>query len=157
MSLDTQSVVSGHLDGGLRCWDVRSGERFLDLPSLHEGGVTSVQWRPGRGHEILTNGRDSTLKIVDVRTKAVVRTVSDPGFRTLTNRASASFGPDGAHIAAASGDTGDVFVWDAGTGALEARLKGHSCGAVGLAWGAGGTNGQQVASIDGSGVLILWG
>jgi len=157
VSPETQTVVSGHLDGGIRCWDVRSGDRVLDLPLLHEGGVTSVQWKPKSGHEILTNGRDSILKIVDARTKAVIKAVNDPGFRTLTNHASSSFSPDGAYIAAGSGDSGDFFVWNVASGELEKRLSAHSCGAVGFAWGMGGTNGQQVATIDKSGVLILWG
>lgn len=157
VSSKTQTVVSGHLDGGIRCWDVRSGDRVLDMPSLHEGGVTSVQWKPGNGHEILTNGRDSSLKIIDARTNAVIKTFLDPGFHTLTNHASSSFSPDGAHIAAGSGDNGDIFVWNVTSGELEKRLSAHTCGAVGLAWGMGGTNGQQVATIDKSGVLILWG
>mmetsp|Transcript_29479 Transcript_29479/g.54089 ORF Transcript_29479/g.54089 Transcript_29479/m.54089 type:complete len:234 (-) Transcript_29479:240-941(-) len=155
VSPETQTVVSGHLDGGIRCWDVRSGDRVLDLPLLHEGGVTSVQWKPKSGHEILTNGRDSILKIVDARTKAVIKAVNDPGFRTLTNHASSSFSPDGAYIAAGSGDSGDFFVWNVASGELEKRLSAHSCGAVGFAWGMGGTNGQQVGTIDKSGVLIL--
>jgi len=157
VSSETQSVVSGHLDGGIRCWDVRSGDRVLDMPSLHEGGVTSVQWKPGNGHEILTNGRDSTLKIVDARTKAVIKAFNDSAFRTLTNHASSSFSPDGAYISAGSGGNGDIFVWNVASGELEKRLSAHPCGAVGLAWGMGGTNGQQVATIDKSGVLILWG
>lgn len=153
----TQSIVSGHLDGGIRCWDLRSGDPVFDMPLLHEGGVTSVQWKPSSDNEILTNGRDSTLKIVDARTKAVVRAVHDPGFRILTNHASSSFSPDGIHVAAGSGDSGDILVWNAASGELEKRLSAHSCGAVGLAWGMGGSNGQQVATIDKAGVLILWG
>lgn len=156
VSYETQSIASGHLDGGLRCWDVRSGDRVIDMPSIHDGGVTSVQWKLGSGHEILTNGRDSTLKIIDARTKAVVKTYRDAAFRTMTNHASSSFSPDGAHVAAASGGNGDVFVWNVASGNIEKRLNAHSCGAVGLAWGRGGTNGQQVATIDKSGVLILW-
>mmetsp|Transcript_31141 Transcript_31141/g.65685 ORF Transcript_31141/g.65685 Transcript_31141/m.65685 type:complete len:570 (+) Transcript_31141:91-1800(+) len=153
---ETQSVVSGHLDGGVRCWDVRTGDRVLDIPLLHEGGVTSVQWKPGNSHEILTNGRDSTLKVVDARTSATIKTFRDPGFRTLTHHASSSFSPDGSYIAAGSGDNGDIFVWNVASGDLEKRLSAHQSGAVGAAWGMGGTNGQQVATIDKSGVLILW-
>ena len=156
VSNETQSIVSGHLDGGLRCWDVRSGEKVLDILSLHQGGITSVQWKPGNNHHILTNGRDSTLKITDARTSAVVKTFYDPSFRTLTNHASSSFSPDGVYVAAGSGDNGDIFIWDVNGGSLKKRLKAHSTGAVGLDWGLGGSNGQQVATIDKSGFLILW-
>ncbi len=115
-----------------------------------------MHFKPRNCHEILTNGRDSTLKVVDARTSAVVKTFSDREFRTLTNQASSTFSPNGAYAAAGSGDSGDIFVWNVSTGALEKRLSSHQCGLVGLAWGMGGTNGQQVASIDNSGVLILW-
>lgn len=156
VSEETQSVATGHLDGGLRFWDVRSGERVLDIPNLHGGGTTSVHWNPKNSHEVLTNGRDSSLKIVDVRTSTVISTFCDPGFRTLSNYASCSFSPDGLYVAAGSGDCGDIFVWNIAKNSLEKRLSGHKNGAAGLAWGRGGTNGQQVASIDKTGALILW-
>lgn len=157
VSGETQSVISGHLDGGVRCWDVRSGDRVLDIPLLHEGGVTSVQWKPGNNNEILTNGRDSALKVIDARTSAIVKSFRDLGFKTLTNHSSSSFSPDGAYVAAGSGDSGDVFIWNVASGEIEKHLSGaHKCGVVGLAWGMGGTNGQQVATIDKSGGLILW-
>ena len=184
VSSETNSAVSGHIDGnysdvvsmiicvclnyihvyvfnslflgGIRVWDARTGDRVLDIPSLHEGGVTSVHFKPGSSHEILTNGRDSTLKVIDARTSTVIKTFRDTGFRTLTNQASSSFSPDGAYAAAGSGDSGDIFVWNVLSGDLEKRLSSHQCGAVGLAWGMGGSNGQQVASIDKSGALILW-
>jgi autophagy-related protein 16 len=156
VSGETQSVVTGHLDGGLRFWDVRSGDRILDIPSLHDGGITSVHWNPKNGHEVLTNGRDSTLKIVDARTSTIISTFIDRGFRTLTNYASSAYSPDGLYVAAGSGDSGDIFVWNVTKNALEKRLNGHQSGAVGLSWGMGGTNGQQVATIDKTGALILW-
>ena len=115
-----------------------------------------MQWKPGSVHEILTNGRDC-LKIIDARTNSAIKTYQDPGFRTITNHASSSFSPDGSHIAAGSGDSGDIFVWNATSGEVEKRLCGpHKSGAMGLAWGRGGTNGQQVATIDKSGTMILW-
>jgi autophagy-related protein 16 len=157
VSYETHTVVSGHLDGGLRIWDARTGDRILDVPSLHDGGVTCVHWKPGNSNEILTNGRDSTLKVIDTRTSNTMNTFHDPGFRTLTNHASCAFSPNGAYAAAGSGDSGDVFVWNVSSGVKEKQLSSHHlCGAVGFAWGMGGTNGQQVATIDKSGVLILW-
>ena len=140
----------------LRCWDVRTGDRVFDIASLHAGGVTSAQWNPKNGHEVLTNGRDSTLNIIDARTQAVLQSFRDLGFRTLTNHASSSYSPDGAYVAAGSGDSGDIFVWNVANGKLEKQLNAHHCGLVGLAWGMGGTNGQQVSTIDKSGTLLLW-
>ena len=161
VGVDTQPVVTGHLDGGVRFWDVRSGDRVLDIPSVvHEGGVTSVQWKPGSSHYILTCGRDSTLKIIDGRnTDSVVKTFSDSALRILSNNARCSFSPDpeGTYVACGGGDTGDVFVFDVKRCELKKRLSSaHQAGIVGLAWGKGGTNGQQIATVDKSGVLVLW-
>lgn len=158
VSLETQPVITGHLDGGVRFWDVRSGDRVLDIPTLHEGGVTSVQWKPESDHQILTCGRDSTLKIIDGRTKSVVKTFQNSALRILSNNARCSYSPDreGKYVAC-GGDNGDVFVFDVASTDLKKRLSSaHQAGIVGLAWGKGGTNGQQIATVDKSGVLVLW-
>ena len=166
--MDTQPVITGHLDGGVRFWDVRSGSEVLDIPSLHEGGVTSVQWKPGSNHYILTCGRDSTLKIIDGRncsssntanSSGVVKTFSNRALRIMSNYARCSYSPDpeGKYVACGGGDTGDLFVFDVASCELKKRLSSaHKAGVVGLAWGKGGTNGQQIATVDKSGVLVLW-
>ncbi|KAL7439154.1 hypothetical protein ACHAXM_006554 [Skeletonema potamos] len=157
--VETQAVVTGHIDGGVCFWDVRSGDRVLDIPSLHDGGVTSVQWKPGSSHQVLTCGRDSTLKIIDVRTQSNMQTFQNSALRILSNNARCSFSPDaaGKYVACGGGDYGDVFVFDALTTALKKQLSSaHQSGVVGLAWGKGGTNGQQIATVDKSGVLVLW-
>jgi autophagy-related protein 16 len=157
--VETQPVVTGHIDGGVCFWDVRSGDRVLDISTLHEGGVTTVQWKPGSSHQVLTCGRDSTLKIIDNRTQSVVQIFQNSALRILSNNARCSFSPDaaGKYIACGGGDNGDVFVFDAVTTDLTKRLSSaHQSGVVGLAWGKGGTNGQQIATVDKSGVLVLW-
>ncbi|KAL3756846.1 hypothetical protein ACHAWU_005108 [Discostella pseudostelligera] len=116
----------------------RSGDRVLDIPLLHEGGVTSVHWKPGNSNEILlSNGKDSTLKVIDTRTSNIMHTFRDPGFRTLINHASCSFSPNGANAAAGSADSGDIFVWNVKNGEKTKQLSSHSWGAVGVAWGLG--------------------
>ena len=49
-----------------------------------------------------------------------------------------------------------VLVWEVESGKLQRKLKDHQSGVCGFAWGRGGVSGQQVASVDKSGVLILW-
>ncbi|KAL7448022.1 hypothetical protein ACHAWC_000288, partial [Mediolabrus comicus] len=155
--MDIQPVITGHLDGGVRFWDVRSGssgsgdKEVLDIPSLHEGGVTSVQWKPGSSHYILTCGRDSTLKIIDGRNCSIVKTFSNRALRIMSNNARCSYSPDpeGRYVACGGGDTGDLFVFDVASCELKKRLSSaHKAGVVGLAWGKGGTNGQQIATVD---------
>jgi WD40 repeat protein len=59
-------------------------------------------------------------------------------------------------VASGSSSNGIILVWEVSTGKAKAKLKGHEAGVCGFAWGRGGTCGQQVASVDKKGTLILW-
>jgi len=63
---------------------------------------------------------------------------------------------EGKYVGAGSYKTGDLFVWSTTDGNLINQLKGHEAGVVAVAWGRGGTNGQQVSSVDKDGNMILW-
>jgi WD40 repeat protein len=62
----------------------------------------------------------------------------------------------GAYVGSGSSSNGLVFVWDAASGDMKKKLEGHEAGVCGFAWGRGGSSGQQVASVDKKGKLILW-
>ena len=49
-------------------------------------------------------------------------------------------------------------MWEAdGEGELKTQLKGgHKAAVVGIDWSRGGSSGQQVASVDRKGIMILW-
>jgi WD40 repeat protein len=70
----------------------------MEINDLHIGGITSVQFNPENAAEILSLGRDSQLKLSDVRNRAVVRTFQHPNFRIDLNYASASLSPDGTIV-----------------------------------------------------------
>lgn len=156
VSTGSTMAVSGHFDGGLRCWDMKSSERIFDLHSMHVGGVTSVQINPSNEIQLLTMGRDSLLKLVDMRTFETIYTFHNEEFRVSQNHASCAISPDGKYTIAGSGTNGHLFLWNLADGKLEKKLKAHDTGVVSVAWGRGGTNGQQIASVDDSGKLILW-
>uniref|UniRef100_A0A6U6G463 Uncharacterized protein n=1 Tax=Odontella aurita TaxID=265563 RepID=A0A6U6G463_9STRA len=98
VSSDALTSVSGHMDGGIRFWDVRTGERAADIQSIHQGGVTSVQFSPSNSTQVLTNGRDSTLRLIDMRTCETLQSFQHLEFRTLLNYASSSLSPDGKRV-----------------------------------------------------------
>jgi WD40 repeat protein len=107
--------------------------------------------------QVLTNSMDSSLKLVDVRTGTAIHTFRHPDFVTSYGWSSSRFSPGGgAYVIAGSNSTGDIYVFSTIDGSLKARLSGHGTGVCGVDWGRGGSNGQQVASIDRSGALILW-
>lgn len=93
--MDSSIAVTGHLDGGIRFWDVRTGDRTADISGLHEGAVTSVQFHPTDTSKVLTNGMDSCIKLVDVRTASPIQTFRDELFQTSYAWSSAAFSPDG--------------------------------------------------------------
>lgn len=58
--------------------------------------------------------------------------------------------------AAAGSSNGQIFIWNVADGTLETRLDGHIAGVVTVGWERGGSNGQQFASVDKKGCLLLW-
>jgi autophagy-related protein 16 len=153
---DSQTAVSGHLDGGLRFWDLRSGERTEDISGLHEGAITSCQFSPTDSSLVLTNGADSCLKITDLRTGLPTHTLRDGAFTTAHSWSHAVFSPDGRYVTAGSSSQGAVLVWSATDGSLVKTLRSHVAGVCAIDWCRGGSSGQQVASLDRQGKLILW-
>lgn len=153
--------VSGHMDGSVQCWDARSGSSATcDMQKLHEGGVTSVQFNPTQGTQLLTNGKDDALKVIDVRVNKAIHVMKHVDFSTSFGYSSASFSPDGKYAAAGSSSTtGGVFIWRVLDGSFERKLSGgHTVSVCGLAWGRGGnSSGQaQLASMDRKGNMVLW-
>ncbi|OEU20738.1 WD40 repeat-like protein [Fragilariopsis cylindrus CCMP1102] len=155
---DSYTVVSGHVDGGLRLWDIRTAQKSAEIENVHESAITSVQLNPLDSSKIMTNGMDSRIKIVDIRTCKAIHEFSHGDFQTSYNWSSSVFSPDGAYVASGSSSNGFIFVWNAKNGKLIRKLEcGHNdTGVCGLAWGRGGNNGQQVATVDKSGRLVLW-
>eukprot|EP01091_Cochliopodium_minus_P018243 TRINITY_DN7330_c0_g1_i2.p1 TRINITY_DN7330_c0_g1~~TRINITY_DN7330_c0_g1_i2.p1 ORF type:complete len:500 (+),score=141.67 TRINITY_DN7330_c0_g1_i2:2-1501(+) len=85
-----QMVVSGHVDGSFRAWDLRSGKSTYTIPNLHSKQITSVITSPD-GNFALTSGRDNTLKLTDFRTWDTVHTYSDEGSENLDRRCEEGF------------------------------------------------------------------
>lgn len=66
-------LISGHVDSQLRLWDTKSGELIHLLDEVHTNQITSVSMSMD-GSKVLTNSRDNTLKIVDIRTHEILMT-----------------------------------------------------------------------------------
>jgi autophagy-related protein 16 len=100
-------AISGHADNVVRVWDLdHSGQCVHEITGLHSAPVTSVCSNPCNRFEMLSNSRDDTLKIVDMRTYAARATLSHSGFANGVNWNRACFSPDGHYVAAGSTDHG---------------------------------------------------
>eukprot|EP00977_Amphora_coffeiformis_P008323 scaffold1880_cov166-Amphora_coffeaeformis.AAC.2 len=161
------SAVSGHQNGGLFCWDLRTGDRTTECKDIHEGGITSVQFSPVDATKVLTNGMDSTLNIIDLRTGDAVETFRDNDLSTVQTWSKAVWSPNGRYVAAGSNSDGVLLVWNVLTGALSKVFTNPKendnsddfvvhTGICGVDWGRGGSSGQQVATLDRRGNLVLW-
>ncbi|EXX54110.1 Asc1p [Rhizophagus irregularis DAOM 197198w] len=145
------TLVSGHLDNNLRFWDVRSGKDIKELTGIHLGQITSVSVSPD-GAKVLTNSRDNTLKIVDLRTYDVEQTLHSDGYKTGANWARACFSPDGRYVAAGSLD-GTIFYWNIQKSKLEKTTKDHIAPICGVSWSP---RGGQLFSADKDRTVCIW-
>ena len=83
---------------GVRFWDVRNGERTADISELHANGVTSVNFNPKNNAEVLTAGRDSILKLIDVRKSGQeLQSFSHADFRIDLSYAGCAISPNGMY------------------------------------------------------------
>jgi autophagy-related protein 16 len=68
-------LATAHFDGHVRLWALPKGELLHDLSELHSQQTTSVDFSADNKY-LLTNCKDSTLKLVDLRDFSVVREFS---------------------------------------------------------------------------------
>jgi len=161
ISRDASIIISGHLDNIVRFWDLKTGDMAHEITSVHSGQVTCVRCSPD-GRTILTNSRDNTLRLFDVRTRELLCAMKQDEYKNGLNWTRACFSADGRYIAAGSSD-GTVYVWDAVGGGSTAQgqvvtklANGHKQQAIPcVAWNSAGY--CHLASCDKQGVVVLWG
>jgi autophagy-related protein 16 len=150
-------MATGHQDGGVRVWDVSTGEKINFMPKVHSLHVLCIQYHPRDGHIMLASSRDSSsIKLIDCRTYEEIKNLRMPTGKKLGSTR-VSFSPDGTMVAAGTAD-GGIVVWNVGTGSVQCSLAGDSNGghssALGIScvdWSVAG-----LLSADKSGCVIQW-
>jgi len=115
----------------------------LVLQTGHTQEVTSVAFSPD-GRQLATSSRDNTMKLWEVQTGALLRTLGGPAWGVT----SVAFSPDG-RLLASSGGAG-TLLWDVQTGALLRSLDGR----YGDRSVAFSPDGRQLASTDSISITI---
>lgn len=157
-----EQFASAHQDGVVRFWDARAKSLAYELKGAHEDQVTSVSFaQTGSAFSasplLLTNSRDHSLRVIDVRTYEVVRELKAPGYRCAFDWSKAALRGD-ARFAAAGSATGAVLVWDVTSGRLARELRsggsgGHQGAVACCMWRP---DGESLASCDKNGCVVLW-
>ncbi|KAF9964750.1 hypothetical protein BGZ70_005990 [Mortierella alpina] len=150
MDFDGSTIASGHLDNNLRFWDARSGNCVKEVTGIHLGQITSV-CPSADGSQILTNSRDNTLRILDVRTYETLTVLHADGYKTGTNWSKACFSPDGQYVVSGSAD-GTLYYWSTREGTVEKTSKDQSSPIVGVSW----VN-SSVVSAEKDKTVVIWG
>eukprot|EP00164_Ancoracysta_twista_P003071 GFYU01004095.1.p1 GENE.GFYU01004095.1~~GFYU01004095.1.p1 ORF type:complete len:558 (+),score=175.92 GFYU01004095.1:142-1815(+) len=152
VSLDNQLMCSGHFDCTVRLWTASKGEEVQTLSNLHTQQVTNVRFSPD-GTYLLTASRDSTLKVLDIRTFQTLYSLSHKEYKNGINWSKACWSPNGQYIAAGSAD-GIVFIWNTKKGKFEKALtKGHKSAVIACAWSP---LGDQFVSGDKDSKIVIW-
>eukprot|EP00761_Pharyngomonas_kirbyi_P010357 gb/GECH01010377.1/.p1 GENE.gb/GECH01010377.1/~~gb/GECH01010377.1/.p1 ORF type:complete len:566 (+),score=90.59 gb/GECH01010377.1/:1-1698(+) len=151
LDVNGNTCVSGHYDGCIRLWDGRSLKQTQDIPNVHVHAITSLSIAPDARY-VLTNSRDNTLNIFDMRMQRTILTLNHSEYRTGFNHNKACWSPCGSYVAAGS-KTSKVFVWDAASGEVHQELSGHEGSVAAVAWSPDGTS---LASAGFDGYFILW-
>lgn len=175
VSVDGHLPVSAHQDGGLRLWDLRSGNPTMIIRAF-ETQATSVAY--GSNFTVLANSRDNALKVIDTRTYETLHTLRHEEYRTFLNWSRACFSPSNAHVAAGSAG-GALLVWELASGQAKASLaapatsgtgaagppaslstSGSSSGSglTNCAWGrfGSGSSGARLAACSKGGMVYIW-
>jgi WD40 repeat protein/transcriptional regulator with XRE-family HTH domain len=139
-------LVTASWDGTVRVWKITPASEALFIPI-----DSSWSLRP-------SYSPDGTELLADIPTEAAANvwdTTSGKELLTLKEEAASfsltSYSPDGSVIAGISEQT--IFLFDARTGQLRARLTGHTDAITAIDFSPDGT---QLASGSSNGEIILW-
>eukprot|EP01018_Ginkgo_biloba_P001618 Gb_04391 [translate_table: standard] len=150
LTADGQLICTGHVDGNLRFWDMRTG-RVANEVAAHAFSITSVSLSRN-GNVILTSGRDNLHNLFDVRSFEVCATFRAQGHRVATNWSRSCISADENYVAAGSAD-GTVYVWSRSSADIASTLKGHPGPVISCTWNS---LGKPLASADKNGSVHIW-
>ena len=82
----TDSIVaSGHRDGAVRLWNIRDAKLVQEIKGVHDSIVSSCQYIPGNGNQIVTSSRDQTVKLIYIRMLKVIATYENDHYYTSSD------------------------------------------------------------------------
>ncbi|NNE93058.1 MAG: hypothetical protein HKN23_15540, partial [Verrucomicrobiales bacterium] len=136
----------GGKSGGVVVWDVKNGERVIEVGKEFDivlGSDISADHR-----RVVMGGPGKNIKIWDTVTGEQVSMIKKHPDWMLT----ADISPDGVLFATGGRNSG-LYVWETGSGLEFYTLKGHTKAVTDLAWRP---DGNVMASVSEDGQAIIW-
>jgi eukaryotic-like serine/threonine-protein kinase len=146
VSRDERTLVAACYRGVCRVWSMAEGT-FFDLQHETTGAVRTVAFLPD-GRHVITGGADRLLRVWDLQTRGVVRTLAGHKQEIFAS----ALDPAGRRLA--SGDrAGLVQVWDVETGEALLSLDGHRSDVLSLEFDR---TGNELVSASSDGTVRFW-
>ncbi len=149
MADDGVHIYTGHANGSLRCWDLRTGERVWDRIERAQRGVQDVALDPA-GRYVVTGADDGSVRLWSRRDGAAVATLDGHDGTVWCVRVA----PTGDYAASAGVD-GGVWLWqlnDRG-GNADRCLRAHEGGVWSVAIAP---DGRSLATGSADHTALLW-
>ena len=147
ISPDGKTIASASDDGTVKLWELEGSNPNPIREIKDQGGwVKAVVFLSNR--QIVTAGQDKNIKIIDIESGKVVKTLS--GHTNLIN--SVAIAPNSDLLASGSNDN-TVNLWKISTGKLERSLVGHKDKIWGVAISP---DGKQIVSASRDKTLMIW-
>jgi WD40 repeat protein len=146
---DGQTIVTGHTDGKVRCWDLKKGRQIWEGNEMHEYIIYDVAVSLD-GSRIASASADKTVRIWDAANgRCVLRCVGHHA-----ELRGVSWSPDGKRLASIeNSNEKQLRIWDAKTGECVRICKGHTEPTQALSWSP---NSWFIASGDNGGNIRIW-
>ena len=147
---DDSYILSGHMDGTVKLW--ASNDKPEKVFDLHEDKVLQIKMI--KNDQILTLGKDETIKLFDLRKEQPIYTINSSKIPQYCE-SSIGVSPDKKYFAVGS-TKGTIYVVNLNEGTVDSTInnKGSATAISGLCWRPFNS---QIYVGDSSGYLTIWG
>ena len=145
---DDSFILSGHMDGSVKLWS--SNDKPEKVYDLHEDKVLQIKMI--KNDQILTLGKDETIKLYDLRKEQPIYTITSNKIPQYCE-SSIALSPDKKYFAVGS-TKGTIYIVNLNEGSVESTLNNKNAAINGLCWRPFNS---QIYVGDSSGYLSTWG
>ena len=145
---DDSFILSGHMDGSVKLWS--SNDKPEKVYDLHEDKVLQIKMI--KNDQILTLGKDETIKLYDLRKEQPIYTITSNKIPQYCE-SSIALSPDKKYFAVGS-TKGTIYIVNLNEGSVESTINNKNAAINGLCWRPFNS---QIYVGDSTGYLSIWG